>query len=657
VIRRVSSLCAAFAILASWAGAQVEADFAADVLSGTNPLQVQFTDLSTGGPEAWIWDFGDGGSSLEQHPIHTYGSGGPYAVSLSAFDFPQGDTEVKHDYITVTPADLTVAFSSDVIHGIGELSVSFTDLTDPTPSSWLWEFGDGSSSEQQHPSHVFDDAGGSHDVTLHVDLFGQPASRTEPGAVLVAPAPFSGPWELEPEWVSGVRSVDMDGDGLLDIVAELEQVSPPLRWYRNTGGDGPFPLGQTVPTVASVPPGFDAGDWDGDGDVDLVSSTAVGKVALWEADGPGGAFGLKLILDVLSERQMGLADLDGDGDLDLVCGSFLSSTRWYPNLDGLGDMGGPASLQTESLLGQVTFRQAIDLDEDGSLDLVWSSNLSGALAATTWHRNLLGDASQWQSVPILDTRTSDVAFADLDGDGDLDLARVWADVAWHEHQGGVGGFGPPQLLIGAEPVSIEAGDLDGDGDQDLAGQTSQTALGWWRNLDGQGNFSSPLLVDDGTTLTPARRWLATDLDQDGDAELIRGTQGDLSWYGSSLDDWDELEESLEGGAGHPFLSAHGALAPAAQVWLAVEAAVPDATGFRVVGTAALDAPFKGGVMVPLPEAVIPLTVDVHGVHVLLTTWPPDVPAGVELFVQDWFPDPDAIKGFSASNARHSVTVP
>jgi PKD repeat protein len=59
------------------------ANFIADVTSGSAPLSVQFTDLSENAT-AWSWNFGDGNSSTEQNPVHTYSAVGDYTVSLNA---------------------------------------------------------------------------------------------------------------------------------------------------------------------------------------------------------------------------------------------------------------------------------------------------------------------------------------------------------------------------------------------------------------------------------------------------------------------------------------------------------------------------------------------------------------------------------------------
>ena len=78
------------------------ASFYADTTSGLAPLTVNFYDLSTNTPTSWYWDFGDGATSTEQHPMHVYSNAGTYTVSLTTANIYGGDTETKTNYITVT---------------------------------------------------------------------------------------------------------------------------------------------------------------------------------------------------------------------------------------------------------------------------------------------------------------------------------------------------------------------------------------------------------------------------------------------------------------------------------------------------------------------------------------------------------------------------
>lgn len=78
------------------------ADFTADVITGTAPLTVTFTDLSQGIITGWDWAFGDGAAATVASPQHVYTSPGVYTVTLSVAGLDQGDTLVKMGYITVT---------------------------------------------------------------------------------------------------------------------------------------------------------------------------------------------------------------------------------------------------------------------------------------------------------------------------------------------------------------------------------------------------------------------------------------------------------------------------------------------------------------------------------------------------------------------------
>ena len=63
----------------------VVAAFTSDVQTGARDLTVTFTDTSTGSPTNWLWNFGDGGSSNVQNPVHVYTVAGTYTVTLRAF--------------------------------------------------------------------------------------------------------------------------------------------------------------------------------------------------------------------------------------------------------------------------------------------------------------------------------------------------------------------------------------------------------------------------------------------------------------------------------------------------------------------------------------------------------------------------------------------
>ena len=80
---------------------ELEARFSADITYGAKPLSVHFTDESLGNPVSWTWDFGDGGTSSEQHPTYSYVSEGKYSVRLTISDGSNTYTLEKENYITI----------------------------------------------------------------------------------------------------------------------------------------------------------------------------------------------------------------------------------------------------------------------------------------------------------------------------------------------------------------------------------------------------------------------------------------------------------------------------------------------------------------------------------------------------------------------------
>ncbi len=169
-MRKIAFIFLVFDLLITLqAGAQLNADFTADVQEGCGDLLVNFTDQSSGGASSWDWDFGDGSpNSSLQHPSHFYSSPGTYTVTLTVSGGGNSDTETKTAYIVVheTPS---AAFSASKTNGCSPITVSFSDQTAPGDApitSWEWDFGDGNVSNQKNPTHTYSSSG-----TYNVSLF------------------------------------------------------------------------------------------------------------------------------------------------------------------------------------------------------------------------------------------------------------------------------------------------------------------------------------------------------------------------------------------------------------------------------------------------------------------------------------------------------
>lgn len=133
------------------------ASFTTDVSSGELPLTVKFTDTSTNTPTSWSWEFDDGTDpSTEQNPEHEFEEDGTYHVVLTATNGAGSDAS---DPVTITVALLApVASFTYAVEGD---QVRFTDTSGEQPTSWDWDFGDGSPhSTLQNPTHRYPKSGG-----------------------------------------------------------------------------------------------------------------------------------------------------------------------------------------------------------------------------------------------------------------------------------------------------------------------------------------------------------------------------------------------------------------------------------------------------------------------------------------------------------------
>ena len=126
---------------------------AAAFADSTNELVVDFADLSTNGATSWLWDFGDGNTSTQQNPSHTYATPGSYTVCLTSTSICGSDSTCHT--VTVTCVAPTASFTQ----ASTARTVQFTDGSTNTPTSWAWDFGDGNTSTQQDPSHTYSSDG------------------------------------------------------------------------------------------------------------------------------------------------------------------------------------------------------------------------------------------------------------------------------------------------------------------------------------------------------------------------------------------------------------------------------------------------------------------------------------------------------------------
>jgi hypothetical protein len=344
--------------------------------------------------------------------------------------------------------------------------------------------------------------------------------------------------------IAHVTTVDLDRDGLMDVVA-CDVLQNRVVWIRQSAG-GVFteiPIGDAVQAPAHA----EAADIDRDGDLDVLvaslgvlfpSNARIGAVIVLENQGRK-RFVNRLLVDAIARVSDARAgDLDGDGDLDLAVAQFgydEGQTRWMQNQGGWRF----TSTELQNLSGPINV-EIVDLDRDGDLDIVslvsqeWeevyafiNDGLGRFEARLIWGSTNDDFGSSWLTATDLD-KDGDVDFLYSNGDA-FDYAppsgRPWHGVQWIENKGALT-FDVHRIADFSGASSPQPADLDGDGDVDVAAvsaynawdDSSAQSLVWLEN-DGRMRFA---LHDVASTPTHLVTLAAGDVTGDGRPDLVTG---------------------------------------------------------------------------------------------------------------------------------------
>jgi len=264
---------------------------------------------------------------------------------------------------------------------------------------------------------------------------------------------------------------DLDGDGDLDALISFNE-DQTLIWYENGGGLAPAWTSRLVDGKCGNLRAFSVGDVDGDGDLDWLTSAFNvfdvpdtvfddAGIALYENQGePTPTFVKKEVIRFQfngTAYDHVLADIDGDGDLDVIGHEYSPGLVFYMENDGQNPVGWTRREVGDA--GSQTFELAVaDLDFDGDLDVVtcerdadtvkWFENTTdGAPGPLTWTLRTLATT--------LD-RPEHVEIGDVTNDGAADIVAGW--------------IGTRKVSVhasDAEPPLDCAGDANGDGVTDV----------------------------------------------------------------------------------------------------------------------------------------------------------------------------------------------
>lgn len=321
---------------------------------------------------------------------------------------------------------------------------------------------------------------------------------------------------------------DIDGDGDVDLLT-TNTTDGTVSVLANNGS-GNFTTGQPAISVDKLPCGLALADVDNDGDLDLLTSSlwhdgGLGsKVSVQLNDGagqfsslPGGGGATVGIY----AHGLTVGDADGDGYLDLfsssagtVCVRFNTGGGWFEQRGR--DYTNSATI-THVAIG--------DVDNDGDLDMVTNSN---TVQLFVDFNNGRGEFSIGSNDPLVTDKPGKPELADLDGDGDLDIAVPVANgTICLRFNDGTGHFvtsaASPDLPVSASWLTV--GDVDADGDLDLIATLSTSTTGTATVLlnTGGGQFAPA-----GTMALGRIPQIAAlvDVDADGDLDFVSPNNSD-----------------------------------------------------------------------------------------------------------------------------------
>jgi len=475
---------------------------------------------------------------------------------------------------------------------------------------------------------------------------------------------------------------DVDQDGAPDLITS----SPgglslgPIAWRKGLGSGQFSGTATTLPDLSGTQ--VHAADLNGDGRRDLLVSSQASPVVQVALALPEGGFAAPTTLSIPSPgnstRATSSGDAEGDGDIDVLVvtqatAAFGGEARLFLN-DGAGGLTlGP--IVEGTITNPVNGGVAGSIDGDGEPDLVVMTQVGADVVSTVW-RGQPGGGMQAGF-----TFTGSVSgIADLDADGDADLlapvAVLLEPVIVDTYLGaGDGSFVPGPstdlqlVLFGV--INTTLADFDGDSVPDLAVLVPGTPPeAWMLRGAGTGGFALPdarvSLLGTGSSNVSATIGPVADFDGDGRLDVCAALTGSFqSWFALSLNRTYppggallDLGHQLEGANGWPIQIASGSFVGGTPFSFSLaHGPVGGGVVYHIIGFSILDAPFKGGTMVPTPNLLSgPWTPTGTGTLLLAGTWPMGVPSGFPLVAQFWFASSGSIAGFAASSGV-LVTMP
>jgi hypothetical protein len=381
-----------------------------------------------------------------------------------------------------------------------------------------------------------------------------------------------------------ISASDIDQDGDMDVVS-VSPGSGRIIWHENDGNQS-F-TSHNITTSANGVSALKVIDYDGDGNVDVISTGInTNNLVLYHNGGNENFTSVTLSSTQQSIASLSAADIDGSDGLNIISSStgdnqiLWFGTNIVPQLErtGIFPVAGAQSVSKNATI-TASFSTPIDASTVSSTSFKVSSNKTGLLSGTLSVSDSVitfqpsndfsaGDLitvtlteaisdtissirkiqpqtfsflvksnpiNRSENYAITEVRTSAgdlhyITSADIDGDGDMDVAAAGGSsntITWHENDGAQS-YTEHTVADNLDfATSVFAADLDSDGNMDLLSSSRNDNTITWHENDGSQTFTSSTIASD---ITSTEIVTVYDVNSDGNMDVLVASDTELLWY-------------------------------------------------------------------------------------------------------------------------------